>query len=238
MGNGSEVSIIISFSAGILTFLSPCILPLFPSYITYITGKSFDDIKGQAGSFNIKKTTALNSLFFILGFSIIFVLFGVTVMYLGSFFGIKRLWLQRIGGALIILFGLHISGVLNIKPLNREKRLAYHKKRFGYFGSLLIGMAFAVGWTPCVGPILSSILMYASTLESLPRAVVLLSFYSLGLGVPFFLASLAINQFLFLFSRFRAFMKFVPVVTGIFLVLVGVLLFLGQFSRISGVFSP
>ncbi|MBU3911304.1 MAG: cytochrome c biogenesis protein CcdA [Candidatus Omnitrophica bacterium] len=237
MSNGSEVSIIISFTAGILTFLSPCILPLFPSYITYITGKSFNDIKGSGASFNIRKATVLNSLFFILGFSIIFMLLGVTVMYLGSFFGLKRLWLQRIGGLLIILFGLHISGLFNIKFLNHEKKLDYGRKRFGYLGSLLIGMAFAVGWTPCVGPILSSILVYASTLQSLPRAAMLLFFYSLGLGVPFFLASLAVNQFLFLFNRFKGFMRFVPMVTGIFLVLIGVLLFLGQFSMLSSMFS-
>lgn len=237
MGNGSEVSIIISFGAGILTFLSPCILPLFPSYITYITGKSFDDIKGRDASFNIRKATALNSLFFILGFSIVFMLLGVTVMYLGSFFGLKRVWLQRIGGLFIILLGLHISGIVNIKFLNCEKKLNYGKKRFGYLGSLLIGMAFAVGWTPCVGPILSSILVYASTLASLPRAAMLLFFYSLGLGVPFFLASLAVNQFLFLFNRFKGFMRFVPMVTGIFLVLIGALLILGQFSRLSAIFS-
>ena len=237
MANASEVSIIISFTAGVLTFLSPCILPLFPSYITYITGKSFDDIKNQGPSSDIKKITALNSFFFILGFSVIFMLLGVTFMYLGSFFGIKRLWLQRAGGILVILFGLHISGVLNIKFLNREKKPAYKSKKPGYFGSLLIGMAFAVGWTPCVGPILSSILMYAATLESLPRAIVLLLSYSLGLGVPFFLASLAINQFLFIFNRFKGFVKFMPLVTGIFLILIGVLLSLGRFSDISSMFS-
>lgn len=237
MSNGSEVSIIISFTAGLLTFLSPCILPLFPSYITYITGKSFDDIQGQDPSFNIRKATALNSVFFILGFSIIFVLLGVTFVYLGSFFGIKRIWLQRIGGVLIILFGLHISGILKIGFLNREKRLTYRKKKFGYFGSLLVGMAFAVGWTPCVGPILSSILVYASTLESLRHAAILLFFYSLGLGVPFFAAGLAINQFLFLFKRFNAFMKSVPLITGIFLIIIGVLLLSGHFSRLSGIFS-
>lgn len=237
MSNGSEVSIIISFTAGILTFLSPCILPLFPSYITYITGKSFDDIKGQGSSPDIRKATAINSFFFILGFSIIFMLLGVTFMYLGSFFGIKRLWLQRIGGILVILFGLHISGVLNIKFLNRERKLVYKRKKLGYFGSLLIGMAFAVGWTPCVGPILSSILMYASTLESLPRAIVLLLFYSLGLGVPFFLASLAINQFLFIFNRFKGFVRFMPLVTGVFLILIGVLLLSGRFSGIGRMFS-
>ncbi|NQT74890.1 MAG: cytochrome c biogenesis protein CcdA [Candidatus Omnitrophica bacterium] len=237
MGNTSEVSIIISFVAGILTFLSPCVLPLFPSYITYITGRSFEDQKASGPSSNIKRITAAHSLFFILGFSIVFILMGITFAYLGSFFGIKRILLERIGGVLIILFGLHISGLFSIKALNLDKRLVYNRKKIGYLSSILIGMAFAVGWTPCVGPILSSILIYASTLESLPRAIVLLVFYSLGLGVPFFIASLAINQFLFIFNRFKAFMKFVPIVTGTFLVIIGVLLFTGQFSRLSGIFA-
>jgi len=234
MSNGSEVSIIVSFGAGILTFLSPCILPLFPSYITYITGKSFEDIKTSGASSDIRKLTVFHSLFFILGFSIIFVLLGVTFAYLGGFFGINKKLLEKVGGALIILFGLHITGVLNLKFLNLEKKVSFDKRKAGYFGSLLVGMAFAIGWTPCVGPILSSILIYASTLETLPKAVVLMCFYSLGLGLPFFIASLAVNQFLFLFKRFRVFMRFVPVVTGVFLIIIGGMLFSGYFSKLSG----
>ena len=236
MSSSSEVSIIIAFSAGILTFLSPCILPLFPSYLTYITGKSFEDIKAVNSSSEIRGFTLRHSLFFILGFSIVFVLMGITVAYLGSFFGIRKVWLERIGGGLIILFGLHILGAFKINFLNREKKLSYNRKGMGYFGSLLIGMAFAFGWTPCVGPILSTILIYASTLESLPRAILLLSVYSLGLGVPFIIAALAINQFLFLFNRYKAVMRFIPIITGIFLIIVGILLFFGQFARISAIF--
>ncbi len=236
MSNASEVSIIMSFVAGLLTFLSPCVLPLFPSYITYITGKSFEDLKSSEERSSIRRLTAIHSLCFILGFSVIFILFGITFASLGSFFGIKRLWLERTGGILIVLFGVHMLGVLNIGILNREKKIIYHKKNISYFGSFLIGMAFSVGWTPCVGPILSSILIYASTLESLPRATLLLCFYSLGLGIPFFMASLAVNQFLFIFNRFKAVMKFVPVVTGVFLILIGILLFLGHFSKLSSIF--
>ncbi|MBU4311729.1 MAG: cytochrome c biogenesis protein CcdA [Candidatus Omnitrophica bacterium] len=237
MTNNSEVSIVISFVAGVLTFLSPCILPLFPSYITYITGKSFEDIKTLDPSSNIRKITALHSLFFILGFSIVFILLGVTFAYLGSFFGIRRTLLEKIGGLLIIFLGLHITGVFNLRFLNFEKKISFNRKKAGYLGSLLVGMAFAVGWTPCVGPILSSILIYASTLESLPRAITLLCFYSVGLGVPFFVASLMINQFLFIFNRFKSFMKFVPIATGVFLVIMGTLLFTGQFSRLSGIIA-
>lgn len=221
MSSGSEVSILIAFFAGLLSFLSPCILPLFPSYISYITGKTFEDLKASAPSFNISRITILHSLFFIIGFSIVFVVLGISLSYLGSFFGIRKLWLQRVGGLLIILFGLNISGLLNIKFFNAEKTFISGRRKFGYFGSLLIGMTFAFGWTPCVGPILSSILIYASTLKSLPKAGVLLLVYSFGIGVPFFIASLAINQFLFIFNRFKAFMRFVPIVSGIFLILVG-----------------
>jgi cytochrome c-type biogenesis protein len=237
MSNGSEVSIIMSFTAGVLTFLSPCILPLFPSYITYITGRSFEELKGGQAPISIRKLTALHSLFFILGFSIIFVLLGITFSYLGSFFGIRKIWLERVGGTLIILFGLHISGIFNLGFLNVEKRVVLNKRKVGYFGSFLVGMAFSVGWTPCVGPILSSILIYASTIESLPRSIALLCFYSLGLGVPFFIAGIAVNQFLFIFNRFKNFMKFIPIVTGVFLIFIGALLFFGRFSWLSGVFS-
>ena len=236
MTSVSEVSIIMSFFAGVLTFLSPCILPLFPSYITYITGRSFEEIKALGPSSNIRKLTALHSLFFILGFSVVFILFGVTFSYIGSFFGIGRIWLEKIGGLLIVLFGLHILGLFNIKFLNKKRTLNYSKRKSSYFSSFLIGAAFSVGWTPCVGPILSSILVYASTLNSLPKAVILLFFYSLGLGVPFFIAALLINQFLFLFNKFKVFMKLVPIISGVFLILIGILLFLGEFSRLSGLF--
>lgn len=212
MISGSEVSILIAFSAGILSFLSPCILPLFPSYITYITGRSFEDIKSLERPNDITRLTVINSLFFILGFSIIFILLGITLSYFGSFFGIRRIWLEKAGGILIILFGLNIMGILKARFLSQGKGISLKRKNFGYLGSLFVGMAFAFGWTPCVGPILSSILIYASTLESLPKATTLLLAYSMGMGLPFLIAGIALNQFLFLFAKFRNFMKFVPVI--------------------------
>ncbi len=237
MVSGSEVSILIAFSAGILSFLSPCILPLFPSYITYITGRSLEDIKSSGRASDITKLTVINSLFFILGFSIIFVLMGIALSYFGSFLGIKRIWLERIGGVLIILFGLDIMGILKARFLSQGKGISLKRKNFGYLGSLLVGMAFAFGWTPCVGPILSSILIYASTVESLPRATTLLLAYSMGLGLPFLIAGLAINQFLFLFAKFKNFMRFAPMVSGIFLIAIGIILFSGQFSKITGLLT-
>lgn len=229
MGSVSEVSIFMAFSAGFLTFLSPCVLPLFPSYITYITGRSFDGLKKEDPSVNIRKLTILHSLFFIIGFSIVFTSLGISISYLGSFFGLKKIWLERIGGLLIILFGLNISGLLNIRFFNREKAFIPLKKKIGYIGSSLAGMAFAISWVPCAGPILSSILIYASTLDSLMYAAMLLMVYSLGLAVPFLIAGLAMNQFLFIFNRFKAFMRFVPIFSGVFLVLIGLRMLLGRF---------
>lgn len=236
MVSGNGASVLIAFSAGIVSFLSPCILPLFPSYITYITGRSFEEIRSSGKSSGITRLTAVNSLFFILGFSIIFISLGITLSYFGSFFGIKRIWLERAGGILIILFGLNIMGLLKIKFLNHEMPIGQKRKNPGYIRSLLVGMAFAFGWTPCAGPILASILVYASTLESLPKAVALLLAYSMGLGLPFFIAGLAINKFLFLFAKFRNFVKFMPLISGVLLILAGAVLFLGQFSRIAGLF--
>ena len=237
MVSGNGVSILVAFSAGVLSFLSPCVLPLFPSYITYITGRSFEDIKLSGKSSDITRLTVINSLFFILGFSIVFVLLGITLSYLGSFFGIKKSWLERAGGILIVLFGLNIMGVFKIRFLSKGTGVSLKRKRFGYLGSLLVGMAFAFGWTPCVGPILSSILIYASAFESLPAAAILLLFYSIGLGVPFLISGLAVNQFLFLFAKLKNFMRFVPMVSGVFLILMGAALFLGQFSKIAGLLA-
>ncbi len=149
---------------------------------------------------------------------------------------IKKIWLERAGGVLIILFGLDVMGILKTRFLSKGKGLSLKRKNFGYLGSLLVGMAFAFGWTPCVGPILSSILIYASTLKSLPKATTLLAAYSIGLGLPFFIAGLAINQFLFLFAKFKSFMRFVPLISGVFLIVMGVILFSGQFSRMAGLF--
>ncbi|MFH1782943.1 MAG: cytochrome c biogenesis protein CcdA [Candidatus Omnitrophota bacterium] len=234
MGNVNEVSILISFSAGLLTFLSPCILPLLPSYITYITGKSFEDLKGSGASAkNIRSLTAKHSLSFILGFSVVFVLLGMTITYLGSFFGIKRIWLERIGGGVIILLGLHLLGILKLDFLAKEKRAGISKRKIGYLSSFLMGNAFALGWTPCVGPILSSILIYASSVKSMPRAALLLFIYSLGIGVPFFIASLLINQFLFFFNKFKKFIVIIPKITGAFLLIIGILLISGRLADIA-----
>lgn len=234
MNASQNLSILVSLFAGFLSFLSPCILPLLPSYISYITGISFERFKEIESNKKLRNITAIHSLLFILGFSIIFVALGVSITYLGSFFGISQVILRRIGGVLVILFGLHITGLLNIKFLQFEKKPQLVRRPLGYFSSVLIGMVFAAGWTPCMGPILSSILIYATTSGDIKRAVVLLTFYSLGLGVPFFISSILINSFLLYFNKAKTFLKYIPVSSGVFLIIVGILIFTGNFATIVG----
>ncbi len=236
MSASQNLSIFVSLSAGLLSFLSPCILPLLPSYISYITGISFERFKEIESNKKLRNIAAIHSLFFILGFSIIFVALGISITYLGSFFGINQVVLRRVGGILVILFGLHITGILNIKFFQFEKKAQLKTRPIGYFGSVLIGMVFAAGWTPCMGPILSSILIYATTSGDIKRAVVLLIFYSLGLGIPFFISSILINNFLLYFNKAKTFMKYIPVISGIFLIIVGILIFTGDFATIVGYF--
>lgn len=235
MNSGGEVSVLIAFSAGFLTFLSPCVLPLFPSYISYISGRSFEEIK-KTDIPGIRLATVLHSLFFIIGFSLVFTLLGVAFSYLGNFFGIKKIWLEKIGGLIIILFGLNILGVLKIGFWMRGQSVVSQNRKLGYIGSSLMGMAFAFTWMPCVDPVLGSILVYASTLNNIGKAAGLLICYSLGLGVPFLLSSLAVTQFLFIFNKFKKFMKFVPVVTGVFLIIVGCILFFGGSAKLINIF--
>ncbi|UFS72734.1 cytochrome c biogenesis protein CcdA [Geomonas sp. RF6] len=231
---GNEITMIGAFIAGLLSFLSPCVLPLIPSYITYLTGLSFADLQAEHPTHKVRQQTVLHSLLFIAGFTFVFVLLGVSATLIGGFLQSHMTAIRRAGGVLIVLFGAHVSGVLNIGSLLGEKRLTIHRKPAGYTGSFLVGIAFAAGWTPCIGPVLASILMVAATEETVTRGVVLLLAYSMGLAIPFFLSALAMHQFLVLFARFKRYIRLFEIITGIFLMIVGVLLFtnyLTIFSR-------
>jgi cytochrome c-type biogenesis protein len=223
-----------AFVAGLLSFLSPCVLPLIPSYVTYITGLSFSELKAEHPSHIVRQKTIIHSILFIAGFTAVFVLLGASATYLGNFLQEHMNILRKTGGALIVLFGVHVSGVVNINALLGEKRLTIHRKPAGYFGSFLVGVAFAAGWTPCIGPILASILIVAATEEKVYHGMALLLVYSLGLGTPFFLSSLALNRFLSFFNRYKRHIRIMEVLTGIFLIVIGVLIFtnyLSVFSR-------
>ncbi len=229
MEPAGAVSFWAAFAAGLLTFLSPCILPLIPAYISYITGVSFDELKeGERGA--IRKKTLVHSLLFILGFSFVFIAFGASATYLGRLLIDYRTVIMRVGGALVIIFGLYLMGIFRLGFLDREKKLTFKLRKGSKFGSVLFGITFAVAWTPCIGPILGSILVLAGTRNSVLEGVWLLSIYSLGIAIPFVISALLINSFLAYFAKFRKYLFAVKFACGLLLIIVGVLLMMGRFT--------
>ena len=233
MKQPQDVSVLIAFSAGLLSFISPCVLPLVPSYITYITGVSFKDLSEGGSKGNLRWLTISHSLLFIMGFSLIFVLMGASASYLGQVLIQYQSWIMKVGGVLIIVLGIHFTGWITIPFLQMEKRIELKQKPLGYLGSFLVGVVFAAGWTPCVGPILSTILLYASTAKSFTTGIVLLAAYSMGLGLPFLVASLALNTFLSAFDRIKRYMRVVMLVSGLFLIVIGILLVTDLFTTLN-----
>jgi cytochrome c-type biogenesis protein len=223
-----SLGIVIAFTAGLLSFLSPCVLPLIPSYVTFITGLSLEELS------RARRVAVVHSLLFILGFSLIFLALGATATLFGRVLLVHREWISRVGGVLIILFGLYLLGAFNLMPLARERRVHFAEKPIGYLGTVLVGIAFGAGWTPCIGPILGSILIYTSSEADLARGLWLLSFYSLGLALPFLLASLAVNRFLSFFVRVRRHMVWISRAGGVLLIIVGVLLLTDYFTILAG----
>ena len=233
MLESQSITFLGAFVAGLLSFLSPCVLPLIPSYITYITGLSLGDLQNEHPGHVVRQKTILHSLAFIAGFTSVFVLLGASVTLLGSFLREHMTIIRQAGGLLVIMFGLHVAGLLPIRWLLGEKRINIRHKPAGYLGSFLVGLAFAAGWTPCIGPILGSILMIAATEEKVGQGIVLLLLYSIGLGIPFLLSSLALHRFIILFNRFKRHIRIFEIITGLFLVVVGVLIFNNWLSRLS-----
>jgi cytochrome c-type biogenesis protein len=222
------LGIVVAFVAGVLSFLSPCVLPLVPSYIGFLTGMTLPEIGSR------RRAALLHALLFVLGFSLVFILLGATATALGRALGYYQVWLQRAGGVLIILFGLLCLGVLSARPLLSEHRMQLEQKPLGYLGSAVVGMAFAAGWTPCIGPVLGGILGLAATSADVTRGMLLLAVYSAGLALPFLLAAIAVESFLGWFQRFRRFLPWVMRLSGVLLILVGGLLVTGQFTRLAG----
>lgn len=229
-----QISYLGAFAAGLLSFLSPCVLPLIPSYITYITGLSFSDLDAEHPTSLVRRKTFLNSLSFVIGFSIVFVLLGASATFAGSFLREHMDTVRKIGGVLVILFGIHITGLFPVRWLLGEKRIQLGHKPAGYLGSLFVGIAFAAGWTPCIGPVLASILMVAATEEKVADGVVLLLLYSAGLGIPFLLSSLALHRFVITFNKFKKHIRLFEIMTGLFLVIVGILIFTNWLSLLVG----
>ncbi|HNA84254.1 MAG TPA: cytochrome c biogenesis protein CcdA, partial [Nitrospira sp.] len=220
-----SISLVAAFSAGLLSFVSPCVLPLVPSYISYITGLSIEQLTDVSERSRFRKAIILNSLLFIAGFSTVFVAFGASASLLGQVLITYQEHLRRFGGIVVIVFGLYLLGILNLNFLKMEHRYQFRNRPAGFLGSFLIGIAFAAGWTPCVGPVLGTILLYASTTESMFSGVVLLTFYSLGLALPLFLTALGVDRFLSYFKEVRSYLWGVSTVSGVLLIVVGVMIY-------------
>jgi len=215
------IEIFIAFGAGLISFLSPCVLPLIPGYIAYISGSSLNELLEK------KDVNLLPIILFTFGFSTVFIIFGASATYLGKFLLSNSFPLRIIAGVIIIFFSLHIIGIINIKFLNYEKKI-YADRNNTVFSSILIGMAFAFGWTPCIGPILGSILILASTTENIGKGILLLSSYSLGLAIPFILSGYLIQKFILLSKNIKKKMNVITKAGGILLFLTGILILTNQ----------
>lgn len=228
-----NISYAVAFIAGLLTFFSPCLLPLIPSFIAYIAGVSLGDLKDSGKSGSIRGKTALHSLLFILGFSIVFILLGLTATFIGKTLYKYQAFIRIAGGLFIVLFGLYLTGLIKLDLLLKERRFQVPMKGASYAGSFIMGVTFAAAWTPCAGPILGSILVLAGTKANIAEGAKLLTIYSAGIGVPFFITGIAVNTFTRYFNRFKKTMSIINIVSGIFLVIVGLLVAAGYLSQVS-----
>jgi len=230
-----EVGIPAAFLAGLVSFLSPCVLPLVPGYVSLISGVGIEELKAQETA--LLRKVMLNSIAFVLGFSIVFVTLGALSTEVGQLAAVYKSTLARVAGVLVIVFGLHLTGILRIKALYADKRLHNVKGGNTPWGAFVIGFAFAFGWTPCVGPILSGILLIAAAQNSVAKGILLLTVSSLGLAVPFLLTAVGIERFMKFYSGFRRHMHVVEVASGVLLIALGGLLIFGKFTLLSRYFS-
>ncbi|MBP1634310.1 MAG: Cytochrome biosis protein transrane region [Acidobacteria bacterium] len=245
----SLLSLLVAFVAGVLSFISPCVLPLIPGYISFISGATLEQMRGRApgapaqagagvaaaAASGTSRRVLATSLAFVLGFSLVFVAFGATASAIGQLLGSHKAKIAYLAGALLIVLGLHMTGVFRIGFLDYEKRAQASKRPAGLLGAGLVGVAFAFGWTPCIGPILGGILTIAGSQESVAQGVLLLAAYSLGLGVPFLLTAAAINKFFAAFARIRRHYRAIEVVSGVLLIGIGVLMLLNRMTAITNV---
>ena len=221
-------SFALAFLGGLLSFLSPCVLPLIPSYVGFLTGLSLEQVEGR------RDTVLVHALWFVAGFSLVFVVLGLTASAVGVLLLNWRVWIGRIGGVLVILFGLYLLGILRPAFLRRERRLQLAHKPVGYLGSAFVGVTFGAAWTPCIGPILGAILTLAAAQTSVVHGTALLAAYALGLAIPFVLTALALERFLGWFQRFRPYLGWVDRIAGALLVLLGILLLTDRFTLLAG----
>jgi cytochrome c-type biogenesis protein len=232
-----EISYTFAFLAGILSFLSPCVLPLIPSYVSFITGISFEDLTAGTDRKRIRYLTIMNATAFTCGFSAVFIILGISSSEIGRFLFEYLDLVRIIGGIIVIIFGFFIAGFIKLDFLKKDKKIYLSGKPAGYIGTFIVGMTFAAGWSPCIGPILGTILVYAGSKGSALYGLKLLSVYSLGLAIPFFLSALAINNFLTYSKKFLKYMRVIMIISGIVLIVFGVMLLTDQ-VRILGRLFP
>lgn len=216
----------IALTAGLLSFLSPCVLPLVPSYLSFVTGMTLDDLHESTDRSHV----LAHALLFVAGFTAVFMVMGASASFLGRFAHAYESWIARVGGVLIIVLGLHLLGVFRIAPLMRERRVHLSDKPAGFMGTIAVGAAFGAGWTPCIGPVLGGILTLAAARETVWSGMGLLFVYSLGLAIPFLLAALALDRFLSTFRRFRSWIPWMERAAGLLLITLGILLVSGSFT--------
>jgi cytochrome c-type biogenesis protein len=229
----NNISFILAFTAGLLSFLSPCVLPLIPAYISYLTGFAVSELKTD----KVKLSVIYKSIGFIIGFSIIFIILGASVSTLGKFLAANQNLLREIGGILIIILGLHTTGLFKIKALYTEKRFFSFLNEKSNINPVFVGMAFAAGWTPCIGPILSGILIYAGSMDTITEGIFLLIMYSLGFAVPFLLAAIIIENFSKYFRKISKYLPAISVVSGCLLIAMGILVITNKLATISRYFG-
>lgn len=220
-----NVSIGVAFIAGVLSFLSPCVLPLIPGYISFLSGLSLEELQGGLERRKIIKKACLSSTFFVIGFSVVFISLGASASLMGKFLSAHLKILTKIAGILIVILGLHLLGILKIGWLNIDRRLKIKKFKPGLLGAFLIGLAFAFGWTPCIGPILAGILALAATQETVINGMFLLGVYSLGLGIPFIITGFGVGMFIRFFQRYKRFIRWTESLAGVLLIAIGALIF-------------
>jgi cytochrome c-type biogenesis protein len=232
MDSDASVGIVVAFFAGLLSFLSPCVLPLVPSYVSFVTGLGMEEL--ESGGERVKRVTLVHSLLFVAGFSLIFLLMGASATFVGQLLRLYQGLIARIGGLVIVFFGVYLLGVIPIAALSRERRFQFQNKPVGYAGTVAVGVAFGAGWVPCIGPILGAILTLAATRANMLEGVALLSVYSAGLAIPFVASALALTAFLSWFQKFRRYLRYVERVAGVLLIFVGLLLVTGKFTLLAG----
>ena len=235
--DGGQVSFALAFAAGVASFLSPCVLPVVPGYVGFVTGVTLDDAQ-RADACALRRHAALHSALFILGFALLFVALGATATALGAAVRRALPLIQQVGGAVIVLFGLYMLGLVRVPLLLRERRVQLSSKPTGMFGSVIAGVAFGAGWTPCIGPVLASILLYAGMSGTVLHGAALLAVYALGLGIPFFVAAVALNWFLTRTRFLKRWLLPIERAAGAVLVLAGALLFTGRLSVLSRILTP